>query len=454
MIYLGAYNAINLDGGGSSTLVANNVVKNTPSDDTVRAVGTALLAYSATQLLDGFENDEGHFNVAPTFTVGTQYTVGIATSSTMDRVTTNACSGAASERAVLDDDPASSSAWTVRLLSGSGIPANNVSVSSTGTLNFWLKTNTAQPGATVQVWVDDSDGAEASPPLTILNDGQWHQYSFDLKNFNGTSITSGNGHLDAANVTLDAIVLKQPNTSTSWTVYFDDLVHDKNGSGTKVSSQNQTLDDFEAGVGHFVDAPGNTAGGAQYTVGISTASTLQRVTTEKHRGFGGLRATLVDDAGSSSPWTVRLLSGSGKPSNNLKITSDGSLSFWMQTSTAQPGATVQIWFDDSDGAEASPALSVINDGQWHLYNFNLDNFNGTTITTGNGQLDGALVTLDAIVLKQSNTSATWTVSFDDVMHLTTGVNPGSVVLPVLQTEPPITLTDDKHVYLTKTNFCE
>lgn len=446
MIYLGAYNAINLDGGGSSTLLANNVVRNTPSDDTARAVGTALLAYSATQLLDGFENDEGHFNVAPTFTSGTQYTVGVATSSTMDRVTTNACSGTASERAILNDDATSSSNWTVRLLSGSGIPANNVSITSTGTLNFWLKTNTAQTGATVQVWFDDSDGAEASPPLTILNDGEWHQYSFDLNNLNGSTITTGNGQLDAANVTLDAIVLKQPNTSTSWTVYFDDLVHNKTASGTKVGSQNKTLDDFEAGVGHFNEAPGNTAGGTQYTVGISTSSTLQRVTTDKHRGFGGLRATLVDDASSTSAWTVRLLSGSGMPSNNVKITSDGTLSFWMKTATAQSGATLQVWFDDSDGAEASPALNVINDGQWHLYHFNLDNFNGTTITTGNGQLDGSLITLDAIVLKQPNTSTTWTVYFDDVMHLAAGDNPGTIISPRLQTQAPIAVVDEILIY--------
>src|SRR6202008_3874686 len=52
MKYLGAYNAVNLDGGGSSTLVANNVVKNVPSDGSERPVGTALLAYAATQLID------------------------------------------------------------------------------------------------------------------------------------------------------------------------------------------------------------------------------------------------------------------------------------------------------------------------------------------------------------------------------------------------------------------
>jgi exopolysaccharide biosynthesis protein len=438
--FLGAYNAVNFDGGYSSTLVANNVIMNIPSDGPERAVGSSLLVYTKEMLLDDFEAGEGHFNQAPTFTLGTQYTVGISATSTMDRVTTNACSREASERAILVDDAGSTSNWTVRLLSGSGLPANNEPLPSSGTLGFWMKTNTAQTGATVQLWFDDTDGAEASQTLTIINDGQWHQYNFDLNNLNGTTVTSGNGQLDAATITLDAIVLKQNNTSSSWTVYFDDLNHDPDGVGTNIKSQNQVLDDFEANSGHFNNNPTHSAGGTQYTVGIASTSTLQRVTTEKHRGIGGLRATLIDSAAIPTNWTVRLLSGSGMPANNVKLTSDGVLSFWMKTSTAQNGATVQVWFDDTDGAEASSALTVNNDGQWHRYTFDLSNFNGTTITTGNGQLDGATVTLDAIVLKQNNTASTWTVYFDDVRHIAQGISPGTVVnrtVPVTQFISPV-----------------
>jgi len=43
MRWLGAQNAINLDGGGSSTMVVNNKVVNSPSDGAERAVGDALL---------------------------------------------------------------------------------------------------------------------------------------------------------------------------------------------------------------------------------------------------------------------------------------------------------------------------------------------------------------------------------------------------------------------------
>jgi hypothetical protein len=42
--YLGADTAMNLDGGGSTTMVVNGVIKNRPSDGTERAVSSALLA--------------------------------------------------------------------------------------------------------------------------------------------------------------------------------------------------------------------------------------------------------------------------------------------------------------------------------------------------------------------------------------------------------------------------
>jgi hypothetical protein len=86
----------------------------------------------------------------------------------------------------------------------------------------------------------------------------------------------------------------------------------------------------------------------------------------------------------------------------------------MKTSTADSDANVKLWIDDTDGTEESQAIPVINDGNWHKYSWDLANYNGTTITTGNGKIDGATVTLDAIVLSQANTSNTWTLFIDDV----------------------------------------
>lgn len=235
MSSIGAYNAVNLDGGGSSTLVSNNVVKNVPSDGSERIVSSALLVWSTALLMDDFEVDEGRYYRGPNY--DGVYTVGISTS-TLDRVTSTSYSGIGSERAVLNDNTSSSSAWTVRLLSGSGLPAENYSIASTGTIGIWLKTNTAQAGAKIHLWFDDTDGAEQTPGINIINDNQWHHYNFDLNYTSGGTAITGNGLLTGANVSLDAIVLKQPNPPAGalpWTIYFDEVTHNRDGSGTGAS---------------------------------------------------------------------------------------------------------------------------------------------------------------------------------------------------------------------------
>ncbi len=189
--------------------------------------------------IDDFETDEGHFNLYPTYS-GT--TLGVSASSSQERTTSEAYRGNASLKTVLYDNTSSSYDWTVRLLSGSGLPSDNTAFESTGTITFWLKTSTAASDAAVQIWVDDSDGLEASPFISISSDDTWHQYSFDLADFNGTTITAGNGELDNASVTLDAIVLQQSNTCSTWTAFIDDVAYNPSGSGTSLKkSLNQEL---------------------------------------------------------------------------------------------------------------------------------------------------------------------------------------------------------------------
>jgi hypothetical protein len=172
---------------------------------------------TVTTVIDNFTSGVGHFTTAPTFS-GT--TVGIATSSTA----THYVSGSSTHLlATLNDNTSVTTPWVVRLLSGSGTPANNVSVGGDGKIHVWLKTNNAQAGATVQVYIDDSDGTEGSQAISIINDGTWHEYVWNLNAFNGVNVSGGNGVIDGANVTIDAIVLKQPNTATTWQVYIDDV---------------------------------------------------------------------------------------------------------------------------------------------------------------------------------------------------------------------------------------
>lgn len=173
-----------------------------------------------------------------------------------------------------------------------------------------------------------------------------------------------------------------------------------------------TIDGFEGTTGHFNSAPTHSGS----TAGIATTSTTTAVTTVTHSGTGSLQVKLLDNTTLATNWSVRLLSGLGTPANNVLIPGTKTVSFWLKTATASAGATVQIWIDDTDGTEASPQINIINDGLWHIYSWSLPNFNGTTITTGNGIINGANVTLDAIMLKQPNTATTWTINIDDLKY--------------------------------------
>lgn len=58
MISIGCYHAVNLDGGGSSTMVVRNEIKNSPSDGSERSVGNALLAVAeipTNQIIQSFQ---------------------------------------------------------------------------------------------------------------------------------------------------------------------------------------------------------------------------------------------------------------------------------------------------------------------------------------------------------------------------------------------------------------
>lgn len=175
------------------------------------------------------------------------------------------------------------------------------------------------------------------------------------------------------------------------------------------------IDDFETDRGHF--STYLTLSGS--TEGIKAMSTLARLTDNPHSGEGVLEAVMVDSAEVSTDWFIRMLSGGGNPANNVKFAGTGVLSFWMKSHNAAPGAQIAVWIDDSDGLEESARIDVINDGQWHNYIIDLDNFNGQTITTGNGQIDGSEVSIDAIIMMNPNNSTNWTVYFDDILHMET-----------------------------------
>jgi hypothetical protein len=172
----------------------------------------------ATKYIDDFASGVGRFNTQPTFSGST---VGIAATSSSSHYE----NGTSTHLQVdLDDNTSVTTNWKVRLLSAEGTPSSNVSVSKNGYFIFWFKTSNAVSGSTVQIYMDDSDGTEGSATIPVINDGAWHEYKWNLSTWSGVNVSGGNGQLDAANVTLDAIVLNSPNRTGRWTSYIDDVL--------------------------------------------------------------------------------------------------------------------------------------------------------------------------------------------------------------------------------------
>lgn len=181
-----------------------------------------------------------------------------------------------------------------------------------------------------------------------------------------------------------------------------------------------SLDNFETGVGHFTNSP--TFSGS--TVGISTSSTSAWTNDAANNGWGSLQVVLKDNTSSSSNWTVRLLSGGGTPANNLSYVITGYFGFWMKTSTAPATAQVALSIDDvAGGTLISSKQNVMNDGTWHLYEWNLATTAWTILAGTDNVLDGPTATLDAIMFYAPDGSPDWTLYIDDVSHNVAGPLP-------------------------------
>jgi len=169
------------------------------------------------------------------------------------------------------------------------------------------------------------------------------------------------------------------------------------------------FDNFNLDEGRFADAP-NFSG---TTVGESASSTADRVTTDGPlEGEGHQRLVFVHD-GSGTNMRIRFLSGRGSPANNLSFTTgpdvDGFIGFYLKT-TAQD-FTVGINLDGAGNTIAEMDmginLPVIGDGEWHLYEWDLDDVENSweTVTAigGDGTLQDGSHTIDSIYFFSNQT---------------------------------------------------
>ncbi len=261
----GAVDAINLDGGGSSTM-AFNYYGDTDSSGapwsgrqinapvgignavaSERAVGANLAVFAAQNpnfsyppapppvpagvtALESFESNEGRFIGDPT---DSGSTFGVSQNSQIDRVANESFYGLSSQRLVIQSSDPTTPGLGLRHLSGGGSPGNNVSLASTGYIGFLLKvhpTGVQTGDLQASIILDDGASHERAEMLDVIADGDWHLYQWNLDDPDDWfSFASGNGQIDASTFTVDSIYLTSA-LNLDFTVFFDLLVHDPSGN--------------------------------------------------------------------------------------------------------------------------------------------------------------------------------------------------------------------------------
>ena len=263
----GASEAINLDGGGSTTmafdyygdgptrsqLVNRPVGRGTPGSE--RYVGASLAVFAPRnpayvppaglvtvapppapiQLLDDFEDGVGHFFNDPDFSGSNrglrEVTDGVGPS-TSERDANHGGRAYASQR--IDIASADDPAWTgfqLRHLSGQGNPANNAHLGTTGHVGFLMRTLSSD--LAVSVMLDENLGTaiEQGIPIDLIADGGWHLYQWDLSDPSQWQpfTSSADGDIDGPIMTIDSILITSP-VDRDAAVWLDAVAYNPSGN--------------------------------------------------------------------------------------------------------------------------------------------------------------------------------------------------------------------------------
>lgn len=211
--------------------------------------GMLNVLQTPTTVVDGFDTGEGRFSVQPTFSGST---VGIDASSTADWTGIEKLGLlGGGQKIVLVDNAASTSAWQVRHLSGSGAAGANFNMGPKGWVGYWLKTETAPPGASVAIGLDDSGdpATKRSVQLPVINDGNWHLYQWNIEDTTHWTpwvVTSGKRKIVGPTVTIDAVWFFGPDSSLPWTIYMDQVSHNATGKIGREPGRGDVTNNFMA----------------------------------------------------------------------------------------------------------------------------------------------------------------------------------------------------------------
>jgi hypothetical protein len=185
------------------------------------------------------------------------------------------------------------------------------------------------------------------------------------------------------------------------------------------------FDDFNVNEGHFTASPGNNGSG---TSSIASTSTADRVTVGTFEGAGAEEVVGVFSTATPIERMRFLTSGAGAPASNVAFSvtagTDGWIGLYAKTSNST-GARLQLAIDEPGNVTTSMVgtrpISLINDGNWHLYEWNLDvasDWSSLSGVTSNTVLTNTTHTIDSIFM--TSIAGNFTIDFDYVALNDTG----------------------------------
>lgn len=175
------------------------------------------------------------------------------------------------------------------------------------------------------------------------------------------------------------------------------------------SAQAVTIfDDFNTNLGHFTSNI-STASGSNSN--MSTSSVSEWITSDSVDGPGGANQLTLVPTTAGNTMRLRHLSGGGAAANNTAFSTGAGTDGWIGVylKTSNPGYTVQMYIEGASN-NGSIEKSVLADGSWHLYEWNLDDTSGGPdgwgsvggIIGGSATVANGNHTIDSILFRNSN----------------------------------------------------
>ncbi len=186
LIQYGVVDAVNLDGGGSTTLVFADPtprVLNGASDGTERAVGASLGIFAAPATTprdtliyaDFYAGDRAGFAAGPAASAGTQGVLDTSTHAAEQSLA--AVARGWFQRLTLRDDPAIVAGWSARHAWNS--EPENPARPTRGFIGFYARTTS--PGTQAAIAVNPADATVRGIRRALIADGAWHLYEWNLE---------------------------------------------------------------------------------------------------------------------------------------------------------------------------------------------------------------------------------------------------------------------------------